>query len=76
MKVTDNKVAPYMTDFQPITVTILIETKDEYNALLTAEKKLSRSGISDEFTYEHRDAWITTLELIARRAKAIYDVYK
>ena len=59
-------------NFTPIPVTILIETQEEYNALLEARTKLWSYDIDrEQFDMTVRDIWVKTLKVIACTAQDI-----
>tara|TARA_R110000765_G_scaffold294020_1_gene389305 strand:- start:238 stop:438 length:201 start_codon:yes stop_codon:yes gene_type:complete len=55
--------------FQPVNVTIRIETRQEANALDTALASLRLEHISKKFDQDTRHVWIDTLETIAKGIK-------
>lgn len=56
-------------NFNPIPVTILIETEEEYDALVEARFALCSSDIDSEQWGEGvREVWVKTLEVIAEEA--------
>ena len=59
-------------NFTPIQVTVLIETQEEYDALLEARTKLWSSDINPaQFDVTVRDIWVKTLKVIACTAQDI-----
>ena len=60
-------------NFTPIPVTILIETEEEYDALLKARTSLCSSDIDHEQWDEGtREVWVNALEVIAERAANVF----
>jgi len=51
--------------FNPITVTIVIESQEEYDALEQAGGCLIDSEIDAMYSKSYRDVWVRTLEVIA-----------
>tara|TARA_R110002126_G_scaffold150831_1_gene297642 strand:+ start:686 stop:889 length:204 start_codon:yes stop_codon:yes gene_type:complete len=53
-----------VTDFTPIEVTVVIETKDEMEALKYGGNALTYCEIDDAYSEEHRAVWVELLEKV------------
>lgn len=60
-----NNDAVVPTGFQPIAVTILIETQAEYDALYSANSNLTADQIYSGYDDDHREVWVDALDCIA-----------
>jgi hypothetical protein len=61
--INNDTVAP--KTFQPIAVTILIETKEEYDAIMEAKRNLSPCEIDYGYDEDHRAVWVDLIDCIA-----------
>jgi hypothetical protein len=50
--------------FQPREVTIVIETEEEYDALILARGMLLAVEINDKYDFKTRQVWVNILETI------------
>ena len=58
-----NAVAP--TGFKPIAVTILIECRAEYDAIMNAKRNLTVCEIDSWYDEDHRNVWVGLIDTIA-----------
>ena len=56
--------------FTPITVELTINTKEEYDALQSAERNLVQEQITGGYAMVERNVWINTLDAIAQAARS------
>ena len=54
--------------FQPITVTLTIESKREMELLQYAVRRISRGCIDESHTFEQRDALLNLVEIVCSAA--------
>jgi hypothetical protein len=62
------------TVFKPITLTLVIETQEEYDAIQLAGESLNTEEIKSvqgfkPYSYSERTVWVELLECVARETK-------
>jgi hypothetical protein len=57
------------TVFKPIAVTILIESRLEFDALIEANSNLTPCEIHDGYEEAYRDVWVRLIDTIADNMK-------
>jgi hypothetical protein len=50
--------------FQPKEVTLVIETEEEYDALILARDRILAVEIDEKYTFSTRQVWVNILETI------------
>ena len=58
-----------VTEFTPIEVTVVIETKDEMEALKYGGNALTYCEIDDAYSTKHRAVWVELLDHVGNHLK-------